>query len=178
MSAPRHGVAAAVDQAMAEAGDVPAVQPMLPLADPGAVAAAIDAGAHGSAAVDQARKAGRPKGSANRRTEAFRSFILARYPHPGEALAATVGRPVDVLAAELGCTKAEAFREQMRCAAELLPYIESKMPVAIGVSAEGQIQLVLASGAGAGAQVIDGQATLTGLDALAMATVENQGVEP
>ena len=177
MSAPRHGIAGAVAQAMAEAGEVPAVQPMLPLADAQAVAAAIDAGAHGSAAVDQARRVGRPKGSVNKRTEAFRAFILARYPHPGEALAATVGRPVDVLAAELGCTKLEAFREQMRCAGDLLPFIESKMPVAIGVSAEGQIQLVLSSGAGDQARLIDAAATLTGLDALALASVQIEGVE-
>jgi len=64
----------------------------------------------------------------------------------------------------------------MRAAGELLPYVESKMPVAIGVSAEGQIQLVLASGGGDQAQIIDAEATLTGLDALAMASVQIQGL--
>ena len=175
MSAARHGVAAVVEQLMAEAGAIER-QPLLPLADAHLVADGIDAGL--AAPIDAARRAGRPKGALNTRTAQFRDWILGKAPHPGEALASIYARPVDVLVAELGCTKLEALDRQIRAAAELLPYVESKMPVAIGVSAEGQIQLVLASGAGAGAQVIEGTATLTGLDALAFATVENQGVEP
>ncbi len=176
MSAPRSGTAAAVHQAMEDAGPPPPAQPLLPLADAEAVVDGIEAGRRLDQAVTEARRAGRPKGSLNKRTEAFRSMILGKYAHPGEVLASIYSRPVDVLAAELGCTKLEAMDRQIKAAAELLPFVESKMPVAVGVSAEGQIQLVLAAGDGDGGarQIVDG-GELKGLDALAMAIVQNQG---
>lgn len=175
MAVHRSGISKEVADAIEDAGEVPAVQPLLPLVDAEAAAAAIDAGRIGSMAIDEARKAGRPRGSRNKRTEQFRQFILARYAHPGEALAATYSRPVDALAAELGCTRLEAAQMQIKAAAELLPYIESKMPVAVGVSAEGQIQLILATGGGDGArQIVDG-GTLTGLSLMAAGIEEKQG---
>jgi hypothetical protein len=166
MAAPRDGIAAVVADAIDQAGPPPAPQPLLPLLDAHEIEAARDQGASiGKAVAEQARRPGRPRGALNKRTAAFREAILARYAHPAEALAAAYSRPVDTLAAELGCTKLEAFGLQIRAAGELLPYIESKMPVAVGVQAEGQIRFVLA--ADNGAQVIDG-GQLTGLDALAM----------
>lgn len=77
------------------------------------------------------RGPGRPKGSPNKRTAKLRDYVLARYRHPAEVLAALASMPVERLAADLLCDRIEAATLQVRAATELLPYLESRMPVAV-----------------------------------------------
>lgn len=94
-------------------------------------------------ALQQPRRAGRPPGAINRSTKAWREFLLAKHRSPLEVLAETYSRPVQDLAAELGCTKLEAFQLQQRAAAELAPYLHGKMPIEVEINANGVVQLVL-----------------------------------
>lgn len=93
-------------------------------------------------------KGGRKKGSLNRRNAEFRKLILASGGHPGVFLQRVHDRPVEMLAAELGCTKKEALDRQIRCAAELLPYVEGKMPATVNLSVRGDMVLQAAMGTG------------------------------
>jgi hypothetical protein len=172
------GIGAALGAALAQAGPLvepEAVQAPLPLGDVEAIEAARDGRPDRDAgqAVQLVRKAGRPKGAMNKRTGQLRDYLLSRYAHPLEVLAQTYTRPAEVLAAELGCTKLEAFQQQVRAAAELAPYIESKMPVAVGIDARGTVQLVINGAEAAGGAIIDAEGvTLGGLSAM----LQNQGV--
>jgi hypothetical protein len=151
------------------------VQLFMPLADAGAIEAARDgvAGRDPHRAIEQVRRAGRPKGATNKRTGVWRDYLLSRYAHPLEVLAQTYSRPVEALAAELGCSRKEAFDSQIRAAAELAPYIESKMPVAVAVDARGVIQLVINGSEAAAGAIIDAEGgEVLGLSAMA----QNQGV--
>ena len=58
-------------------------------------------------------------------------------------MAKTYSRPVEVLAAELECSKAEAYALQIKAAAELLPYVEGKMPVQVDVTSGGLPVMIL-----------------------------------
>lgn len=169
------GLAGIVAGAMAEAAPIVADAVQLPLIDVGAVEAERQAGVAIGQAVENVRRAGRPKGAINKRTGQLRDFILAQYQHPAVALAQAYSRPVDTLAAELGCSKLEAFTVQVRAAGELLPYIESKMPVAVGIDQRGTIQLVI-HGAEQRPATVDG-GDLTGLSAMLWDDEQNQGVE-
>lgn len=131
------GVAGALARDVAEAG------PLMPLADAEQLALAIDAGGDRQVAVQEARRAGRPRGSVNRRSAQFRTWYLTRFVHPLEALGETISRPVDVLAAELGCTRLEAFQLQQRAAVELAPYLEGKMPVTVDLTARSDVRLFI-----------------------------------
>lgn len=172
------GASAAIADAAAAAGPVAGsarpVQARLPLADASAVVAELERQPLRSQAVAEARRRGRPKGSRNRRSEELIRFVLARHAHPLLVLAQTYSRPVEALAAELDCTALEAISLQVRCAAEALPYFESKKPVALQVDAR-VIQLVVAEHAGErsqqlppweqiGGPVIDGQAADEGAE--------------
>jgi hypothetical protein len=90
-----------------------------------------------------ARGRGRPVGARNKRTEEVRSYLLSRYSHPLEVLAQIYSRPVDHLAAELGCTKKEAAFLQVRAAAEVAPFLEGKMPVSIDLTTRGDFNLLI-----------------------------------
>ncbi|MFZ4687864.1 MAG: hypothetical protein ACOYLS_01370 [Polymorphobacter sp.] len=169
------GIASAVAQAMAEAGPMAApvkIEQLLPLGDALAIEAARDGRADRNAghAVEAVRAAGRPKGATNKRTAAWRDYLLSKYAHPLEVLAQAYSRPVETLAAELGCTKLEAFTAQVKAAAELAPFIESKMPIGVAVDARGTISLVI-HGADSGEAVEGGSAW--GLSAM----LQNQGVD-
>lgn len=167
------GLAGVVADAMAEAAPIAVAAVQLPLLDAEAIETAR-AGRDIGQAVEAVRRAGRPKGALNKRTERLRDFILGQHSHPAQVLAQAYSRPVDALAAELGCTRLEAFTVQIRAASELLPYIESKMPVAVDVDARGAIQLVI-HGAEQRPATIDG-GQLVGLSAM-LWDEENQGVE-
>ena len=108
-----------------------------------------DAGA--AVIVDRRRGRGRPPGARNRRNAKFRDQILALGPHPALALQRAYSRPVEVLAAELGCTALEAFQLQVRAAAELLPYIEGKQPVTVDLRQHHDAVIVMAGAPGVGA---------------------------
>jgi hypothetical protein len=97
---------------------------------------------------------GRRPGSLNRRNADFRAYILSQHMHPGLALARTYDRPVELLAAELNCTLVEAATLQARAAAELLPYVESKMPVLAKIERRGDVVLIM-PGQGMAEEAID-----------------------
>lgn len=102
------------------------------------------------AAIDVARKRGRgrPPGALNRRNAKFRDQILALAPHPALALARAYSTPLETLAAQLECTKLEAYQVAVRAAAELLPYVESKMPTAVALKQTHDVVLVMPGGSG------------------------------
>lgn len=137
MSDPLPG--AAVAAAVAEAG------PLLPLRE----AEQLDLLRDQTGQVDRAalpsapRGRGRPAGATNKRTEEVRRYLLSRYAHPLEVLAQIYSRPVDALAAELGCTRVEALAAQVKAAAEVAPYVEGKMPVAVDMAVRGDFTLAI-----------------------------------
>lgn len=131
-----------VDAELAEARD------LVLLADPEQLELLRDelgrtGGAAEAIAEHERRGRGRPRGSLNRRNQKFRDQILALYPHPAEALARAYSTPVDTLAAQLGCTKAEAAAIGVRAAAELLPYIEGKAPISVDVRRRNDVVLIM-----------------------------------
>jgi len=135
------GLKAGIRSAVSEAG------PLLPLRDEEQLSLlAEDAGSLGVTSTHVARAGrgrGRPRGAGNKRNADVRAYLLSRYAHPLETLAQFQSRPVDALAAELGCSKREAAQMQIRAAAELAPYIEGKMPVSIDLSATGDFNLLI-----------------------------------
>lgn len=140
---PTDGLGAAVAGAIAAAGSA-----RLPLVDVeeldlfqarGGVSAKADAGL----ALDEIRRRGRPRGSSNKRTAKWRDYLLSRYAHPLEVMAQTITRAPAELAAELGCTVLEAFQVQQRAAAELAPYLESKMPTLAHVALDSGVTVLM-----------------------------------
>ena len=115
---------------------------------------------------------GRPPGSRNKRTEEWVEFIRANYRDPALFLAETYARPVEVLAAQLGCEKLEAFNIQRQAAEALLPYLHQKLPQAISIDAKSHATLVLDLGA-----VRPGAAGDEGLMVIEGTIVENQEVK-
>lgn len=106
------------------------------------------------AASDEERpKAGRPAGSVARHTAEWRRLMLERYRSPLIVMAEAYSRPVAELAAELGCTRREAFEIQQRAAAELAPYVHSKMPIAVQGEGMPQVGITLAVSAETAAQI-------------------------
>lgn len=100
----------------------------------------------------RAGQGGRKLGSGNRRNKEFRAFILSQGGHPGVFLQRVYDRPTEQLAAELECSKRDALDRQIRCAVELQPYVEGKMPTTVHHTVRGDFALI----AGAGTGLFDG----------------------
>lgn len=154
-------------RAVAEAVEPIARPVQLPLLSAGDAAEVAVEGYGRLPTLVEAKRIGRPPGAVNRATADWRAYILARYPSPLVALAETYSRPVEVLAAELGCTKAEAMAMQMRAAAELAPYLHGKMPVEVNLNGAGLVSLTLITGQAQGAG---------GVETVLGTIIENQGV--
>lgn len=124
---------------------------LLPLSEPEAMQA-------NAAGFDIApRGVGRPKGSKNKNTEAWREYLLTKYSSPLEVLASTMTRKVRDLAIELGYLvygdqgvllrkpkpeELEAcLKIQLSCAKELAPYLHQKQPQAIELGDAGLMTL-------------------------------------
>lgn len=113
-----------------------------------------------------ASKGGRPAGSVARKTAEWQAFILARYRSPLIVMAETYSRPTRDLAQELGCSVQEAFELQQKAAAELAPYVHSKMPTALQLDGAPEAPVMLAvspamaarMGLSSGPQPIEGEA--------------------
>lgn len=139
------GLASAVAAAVDEAG------PML-FADPEQVELALGDGARDAhrirLAVEEVRRrgVGRPRGATNKRTGKMRDYLASRYRHPLETLAEMQAQTPELLAAQLCCTKLEAAALIKSAAAELAPYMESKMPVAVTGNLDGHMTLIMQSG--------------------------------
>jgi len=83
--------------------------------------------------VEASRNPGTRAGVPNRRTARLRDYILARYRHPAEALAAIYSMSTVDLHAQLRAlpgagdvSAAEVLRIQVAAAGELLPYLEAR----------------------------------------------------
>lgn len=157
------GPSAAVVEALRRAGAprpaVPAEQlPLLEVA-PG------DAGAEAGEAAPAAgeRRGGRPPGARNRRTEEWVEYLLSRYRSPLIVLAETYSRPAELLAAELGISRAEAFAMQLTAARELAPYVHARQALAAPAAPTAAVELVLtgvepptdAAGEGDAGEILD-----------------------
>jgi hypothetical protein len=96
------------------------------------------------------RKRGRPPGSTNKRTDDFAKYLLSFGPHPAKTMMEIQGTPPEVLIEASQQERVHSFRKdgtpnvvierlsyeqaqslRIRCAESLLPYVESKRPVAI-----------------------------------------------
>lgn len=127
---------------------------LLGVPDPEAMAAArekLGPKAGHLTVLEEARKAGRPKGSRNRRTEDFRRFILAHGQHPALTMMQIQNTPPEVLVERsaaidppkrrMSYGDAQALR--VRCAEGLMPFIESKQPVAVELGIDGDFNLLI-----------------------------------
>lgn len=101
--------------------------------------------------LNEARKAGRPKGSRNRRTEDFRRYALQFGRHPAITMMEIQNTPPEVLVERskaldppkrrLSYGDAQALR--LRAAEGMMPFIESKMPVAVELGVDGDFNLII-----------------------------------
>lgn len=128
--------------------------------------------ASGEATVKKGRGAGRPAGSKNKNTKEWADYILSKYASPLEVLAKTYSRPVELLAAELNCSRLEAYKVQVAAARELSPYIHQKQPTAIDVGENGLISLSINTGQFAGEKASDDD--LQSVEILNSKIIENQ----
>lgn len=89
------------------------------------------------------RRAGRPPGAPNKRTEDFRRWVLASGRHPTAFMVEVYSTPTEVLMELSGKTYLECLDRQIRCAENIQPYMESKKPVDINVDATGDFNLIV-----------------------------------
>ena len=109
------------------------IEPTLPLSLP----IRPGAGAGGVARI------GRPPGARNRTTAAMVAYLRRNYADPLEAMASTFTRTVGDLAAELGCTKEDAYKLQQQAARDLAPYMYAKIPANMKLEGEGHFTLTI-----------------------------------
>lgn len=154
---PKLGLKAAVEKAQEETRELRQAEQLalLPLA--------ADDGEPAEDGGQAPRGRGRPKGARNRRTEEMVDYLLSRHTSPLEFLATVYTRPVEVLAAEVECSKREALAMQIAAAEKLAPYLHQRQPTAVELDAKGEVHLVIGSldggqavAAGDGAVVIEG----------------------
>jgi len=120
--------------------------------------------------VAEGRGPGRPPGSKNKSTAAWRDFLLSRYPSPLVGLAEVAFRPMDQLAKDLGASmeglaykdRKELLQMQLQCMKELAPYLHQKQPLAVENTGGGLMTLVINSGTAsaddvAGAGIMDAE---------------------
>ena len=139
------GVAAAVEDVMAEMGDQ-AFLPVPPVEQLAMLFTNEDGTAKKPTLGEQLdacreRGPGRPKGSRNRSTEDLRKYLLNKYTHPLETLAVMYSRPTAALAAELGCDTLDAAKLQVACAGKVAEYVAQKMPQAHELKGEAAIPI-------------------------------------
>jgi hypothetical protein len=136
---PGAGAASGMAAAVEEAG------PLLPLRDEEQLDLLAPPGVRVTREIVEQlpRGRGRPRGASNKRTVAVRDYLLSRYRHPLETLAAFQAASVDKLAAELGCKPVEAAQLIINAADKLAPYMEGKMPVAVDLNVRGDMVLAI-----------------------------------
>lgn len=151
------GIEGATAAAVAAAGAPPTPAPaeqlvLLPVLTPAELQQGMPLRAKGSdldaTPEAEARRPGTRRGVPNKRTEAWVQFILARYRSPLIGLAEIAARDVRELAAELSCTRLEAFQLQFKAHAELAPYLHQKLPQAHQIDARGVAHLSIDLGFG------------------------------
>lgn len=119
-------------------------------------------------------KRGRPKGSRNKRTDDFARYLLQHGQHPAITMMQIQSTTPEVLIEASQQQKVHSFRKngepnlvtermtyaeaqalRIRCAEGLLPYIESKRPVAVDMSFSGLSDLIIAGVTHSDAEVQD-----------------------
>ena len=96
------------------------------------------------------RRVGRPPGAKNRATLTFEGRIeqlVARYGHPVDTAFRVLAMGVDELAQSLGCKPIEALQEQRLWWQGLMPFVESRKPVAVDLSTRNVVHLTIQDGA-------------------------------
>lgn len=83
------------------------------------------------------RGRGRPPGSSNKLTEAFRRYVRANYGDPLLKLVSRAFAEAEVLAAQVQLPVGEVWKEQNRLLERLVPYFHSMMPAELKVQAKG-----------------------------------------
>lgn len=106
-------------KAAAEGEQIALFPPPTRFHGPRAVAAA--------AAIERRGQVGRPPGLQNLTSREFREWLFGRGISPLVSLMRYAIMPPDLLAAELGCTRLEAFREWRILQTELAPYMHARM---------------------------------------------------
>lgn len=105
-----------------------------------------------TAVLAEARRGrGRPKGSRNKRSSDFAAYILSHGTHPAITMMQIQSTPPEVLVersrqidpVKRRMSYADAQALRTRCAEGLLPYIESKKPVAVEIDAKGDFNLLI-----------------------------------
>lgn len=84
-------------------------------------------GAHVAAALDARDRAGRPPGAINKSTKELREYLLARGVHPLQRMMEWMRHTPTSLAAELGCTRLEAFDRLRDLWRDSAPYFAPKL---------------------------------------------------
>lgn len=105
-----------------------------------------------TAVLAEARRGrGRPRGSKNKRSTDFANFILAHGTHPAITMMQIQSTPPEVLVersrqidpVKRRMSYADAQALRTRCAEGLLPYIESKKPMAVELDVNGDFNLLI-----------------------------------
>ncbi|MDH3740543.1 MAG: hypothetical protein OER56_03000 [Hyphomicrobiales bacterium] len=77
---------------------------------------------------------GRPKGSMNKNTKAWATWIIGRYGSPLIGLAEIVATPVADLSYLLKCDRLDAAEFQRKCRKDLSEYVHQKAPTQIEIN--------------------------------------------
>lgn len=94
-------------------------------------------------AVEARKRRGRPPGSTNKRTDDFARYILSFGQHPAKTMMEIQSTPTEILMQASKKSYLECLDRRIRCAEALMPYLESKKPVAVDVSFSGVADLVI-----------------------------------
>jgi hypothetical protein len=105
------------------------------------------------------RKAGRPPGARNKRTETLTAQVDRLFGNPVLRAAALAMMPVDELAASLGVRPMEALQEQRLWLGLVLPFVAARMPIAVDVNNRQVVNLTIvdmpADGDGSQSSVVE-----------------------
>lgn len=154
---------ALVEAARAEAVQLDMLEPVSP-EDMVAARETLGANAGHYAVLTEARqhRRGRPKGARNKRTDDFARYLLQFGQHPAITMMQIQATPPEVLIEASKQPKVHSFRKngkpnmvvermtyaeaqalRVRCSEGLLPYLESKKPVAVDLTAKGDFNLLI-----------------------------------
>lgn len=123
------GMQRALAEAVAEAG-TPELQPSLFAADEAPATETLPA----------ERKAGRPPGARNRRTEEYAQFLIAKHGDPLDVMTAIAARNIVApgelkrLADDLGMDRKDAAEFWLRTTNATLPFLHQRMPQAVWIN--------------------------------------------
>jgi hypothetical protein len=120
--------------------------------------------------------AGRPPGSGNLATKEFREFLLARGVSPLVQIMRWSMHTPTSLAAELGCTRLEAFDRLKDLWGELAPYLHQRMPQAVEVDQRSAGMLILGAITADQAREIGRRWGVSDLQLVAQEVQQNQAV--